>query len=191
MSLATALNISLTFSQRRLFHEIGFQVEPGDRIGLIGPNGSGKTTLLRLLTGEISPDSGEIRVADGIRLCYLPQDVHETLEGTLLQSIIDSIPGRVMLRREAIEIEQALRTHPERKAQESLALRLAEIHQQMADLDKGFPTYEAEKILVGLGFRPTEFKRPITSLSGGWKMRAALGSLLYQNPDLLLLDEPT
>ena len=115
MSLAIAQNISLTFYQRRLFHEIGFQVEPGDRIGLIGPNGSGKTTLLRLLTGEISPDSGVIRVADGIRLCYLPQDVHETLEGTLLQSIIDSIPGRTILRREAIEIEQTLRTHPDRK----------------------------------------------------------------------------
>ncbi len=191
MSLATALNISLTFYQRRLFHEIGFQVEPGDRIGLIGPNGSGKTTLLRLLTGEISPDSGVIRVADGIRLCYLPQDVHETLEGTLLQSIIDSIPGRVILRREAIEIEQTLKAHPDRKGQERLALRLAEIHQQMADLDKRFPSYEAEKILVGLGFKTAEFKRPVASLSGGWKMRAALGSLLYQNPDLLLLDEPT
>ena len=191
MSLATALNISVTFYQKRLFHGIGFQVEPGERIGLIGPNGSGKTTLLRLLTGEISADSGEIRVADGIRLCYLPQDIHETLEGTLLQSIIDSIPGRVILRREAIEIEQALGTRPDRKAQESLALRLAEIHQQTADLDKGFPTSEAEKILVGLGFKPAEFKRPIASLSGGWKLRAALGSLLYQNPDLLLLDEPT
>jgi ATP-binding cassette subfamily F protein 3 len=191
MSLVTALNISLTFYQRRLFHEIGFQVEPGDRIGLIGPNGSGKTTLLRLLTGEIFPDSGEIRMADPIRLCYLPQDVHEALEGTLLQSVIDSIPGRVFLRKEAIETDQALGTHPDREAQERLALRLADIHQQMADLDRGFPTYEAEKILVGLGFRPDEFKEPIASLSGGWKMRAALGSLLYQNPDLLLLDEPT
>jgi ATP-binding cassette subfamily F protein 3 len=191
MSLVTALNISLTFYLRRLFHEVGFQVEPGDRIGLIGPNGSGKTTLLRLLMGEISPDSGEIRVAHGIRMCYLPQDIHETLEGTLLQSVIDSIPGRVILRREAIEIEQALGTHPGRKEQEKLALKLAEVQQQMDDLDNGFPIYEAEKILIGLGFRSAEFKRPVASLSGGWKMRAALGSLLYQNPDLLLLDEPT
>ncbi len=191
MSLATALNISLTFSRKRLFHEIGFQVEPGDRIGLIGPNGSGKTTLLRLLTGEISPDSGEIRVADGIRLGYLPQDVHETLQGTLIQSTIDAIPGRVNLRRDAARIEQALQSNPDRKEQEKLALRLAEIHQLMADLDKTFPPHEAEKILVGLGFKPVEFGHPIASLSGGWKMRAALGSLLYQNPDLLLLDEPT
>ena len=191
MSLVTVLNISLTLSQKRLFHEIGFQVEPGDRIGLVGPNGSGKTTLLRLLMGEISPDAGEIRIAEGIRLGYLPQDVHETLEGKLLQSVIDAIPGRVSLGREATKIEQVLRTHPDREEQEKLALRLAEIHQQMADLDKGFPTYEAEKILVGLGFKSVEFNRPLASFSGGWKMRAALGSLLYQNPDFLLLDEPT
>jgi ATP-binding cassette subfamily F protein 3 len=191
MSLAAALKISLTFSQKRLFHEIGFQVEPSDRIGLVGPNGSGKTTLLRLLTGEISPDDGEIRVAEGIRLGYLPQDVHETLQGTLLQSIIDSVPGRVSLRMEATKIEQALSANHAKKEQEKLALRLAEIHQRMADLDKGFPAYGAEKILVGLGFKPIEFNQPIASFSGGWKMRAALGSLLYQNPDLLLLDEPT
>jgi ATP-binding cassette subfamily F protein 3 len=191
MSLVTALNISLTFTRKRLFHEMGFQVEPGDRIGLVGPNGTGKTTLLRLLTGEISPDSGEIRMAEGTRVGYLPQDAHETVEGTLLQSIIDSIPGRVSLRNEVAETELALKHNSEGKEQEKLALRLAEIHQRMADLDKGFPTYGAQKILLGLGFKPVDFKKPITSLSGGWKMRAALGSLLYQNPDLLLLDEPT
>ncbi len=191
MSLVTALNISLTFSRKRLFHEIGFQVEEGDRVGLIGPNGTGKTTLLRLLTGEISPDGGEIRVAEGIRLGYLPQDAHETLKGTLLKSIIDSIPGRLSLRNEVAKIEKALKSNPDRREQEKLALRLAETHQQTADLDKGFPAYGAEKILVGLGFKPVDFNEPIASLSGGWKMRAALGSLLYQNPDLLLLDEPT
>ncbi len=191
MSLVTAINISLTFSRKSLFQEIGFQVEPGDRIGLVGPNGSGKTTLLRLIHGEISPDAGEIRVADNIRLGYLPQDAHEILEGTLLQSLIDAVPGRVDLRSDGSRIEKVLRSSPDRKEQESLALRLAEIHHQMVDLDKAFPAYEAEKILLGLGFKSVEFEQPIASLSGGWKTRAALGSLLYQNPDLLLLDEPT
>jgi ATP-binding cassette subfamily F protein 3 len=141
--------------------------------------------------GEISPDGGEIRVAEGIRLGYLPQDAHETLKGTLLKSTIDSIPGRSSLRDEIAKIEKALKSNPDREEQEKLALRLAEAHQQMADLDQAFPAYGAEKILVGLGFKPLDFNEPIVSLSGGWKMRAALGSLLYQNPDLLLLDEPT
>jgi len=70
MSLVTVFKVSLTFIERRVFHEIGFQVEPGNRIGLVGPNGSGKTTLLRLIMGEISPDSGDVRVAKGIRIRY-------------------------------------------------------------------------------------------------------------------------
>jgi len=191
MSLVTALNLSLTFSQRSLFHEIGFQVEPGDRIGLVGPNGSGKTTLLRLLNGEISPDYGDVRMAEGMRIGYLPQDVHESLSGGLLPSIMDSIPGRVNLRMEIKKIEHSLKNNAQVEEQEKLALKLAEMHQQMTDLEKAFPTHGAEKILVGLGFKSDDFHKPITSLSGGWKMRAALGSLLYQNPDLLLLDEPT
>ncbi len=191
MSLVTALNLSLTFSQRSLFHEIGFQVEPGDRIGLVGPNGSGKTTLLRLLNGEISPDYGDVRMAEGMRIGYLPQDVHESLSGGLLPSIMDSIPGRVNLRMEIKKIEHSLKNNAQVEEQEKLALKLAEMHQRMTDLEKAFPTHGAEKILVGLGFKSDDFHKPITSLSGGWKMRAALGSLLYQNPDLLLLDEPT
>jgi ATP-binding cassette subfamily F protein 3 len=191
MSLVTVLNLSLTLSGKKLFHEIGLQVEPGDHIGLVGPNGSGKTTLLRLFTGEISPDSGEIRMATGTRIGYLPQDVHERLSGTLLQSILDSIPGRVGLSNEIIKIEQSLKDNSQGKEQEKLAARLAEKHQEMADLDGRFPSHRAEKILVGLGFQLDDFTKPLVSLSGGWKMRAVLGSLLYQNPDLLLLDEPT
>jgi ATP-binding cassette subfamily F protein 3 len=192
MSLVAAINVSLTFSRRTLFQDIGFQVEPGNRIGLVGPNGSGKTTLLRLMAGEISPHAGEIRVTEGTRIGYLRQDIHETLSGTTLQSVLDSIPGRVQLRKEIRRIEQALKETAQGNAkQEKLAVRLAEVHEQMADLNRHYPSHGAEKILAGLGFKPDEFETPVSSLSGGWKMRAVLASLLYQNPDLLLLDEPT
>ncbi len=191
MSIINALNLSLTFSGKEIFSKIGFQVESGDRIGLVGPNGSGKTSLLRLITDEITPDSGEIRTAGGTRLGYLQQDIYEKLTGSLLQSILDSVPGRSRLSTEITEIELSLKGDLGVREQEKLAARLAEIHQEINDLDRQFPSHRAEKILEGLGFRGDDFHMPVSSLSGGWKMRAALGSILYQSPDLILLDEPT
>ncbi|HDZ23709.1 MAG TPA: ABC transporter ATP-binding protein, partial [Desulfobacteraceae bacterium] len=191
MSLVTVFKVSLTFIERRVFHEIGFQVEPGNRIGLVGPNGSGKTTLLRLIMGEISPDSGEVRVAKGIRVRYLPQDVQESLSGRLLQSVLDSVPGIVQLKNELINVEKSLRVADHEEKQLRLSKRLAEIHQQLNHSESEFPNHDAEKILLGLGFDTSDFERPVSALSGGFRMRAALASRLFQKPDLLLLDEPT
>ncbi len=191
MSLVTISNLSFVITGRELFHLVNIQVEPGDRIGLVGPNGAGKTTLLRLLNGEASPDSGDISIAKGIRVGYLPQDIYETLSGSLLQFLLDSIPSRQELRREMQEVELALRNHLLPENQSRKAARLAEIHQQMNDLDSHHPQHVAEKILIGLGFQRDDFNKPLSSFSGGWKMRAALASLLYQDPDMLLLDEPT
>ena len=191
MSLITVLQVSLTFFENQIFRNVGLQVEPGDRIGLVGPNGSGKTTLLRLLTGEISPDSGEVRIARETRIGYLPQDIQEGLSGPLLHSVIDSIPGRVRLKKRLTKAEQSLKGANRKQEQARLAEKMAEIHHKIDSLEQQFPRYEAEKILSGLGFKKEELDRPVSSLSGGWKMRAALASLLYQKPDLLLLDEPT
>jgi len=191
MGLVSVIKVSLHFPNRQIFHEIKFQVEAGDRIGLIGPNGSGKTTLLKLLRGEILPSSGEARIAKEARLGYLPQDVQETPTGPLLPSVLDSIPGRVRLRKARAQVEERLKGAPEKDDQEKLAHELAEIHQEMNRLDAEFPPHQAEKILHGLGFPAKEFFTPISLLSGGWKMRAMLASLLHQQPDLLLLDEPT
>jgi len=191
MSLAIISNLSITFSGKNLFHEIGLQVESGDRIGLVGPNGSGKTTLLRLIGGEIFPDTGEIKKKKGIRIGYLPQDVHAVLPGKILQSILDSIPGRVRLRDAIMQIEESLKNIQNKGSQLKLAGKLAELHQEISYLDRHYPSHEAEKILAGLGFRSEDFDSPASSLSEGWKMRTVLGSLLYQRPELLLLDEPT
>ena len=191
MSLVNIANLSFTITGRELFHQINIQVDPGDRIGLVGPNGAGKTTLLRLLNGEVSPDSGEISIAKGIRIGYLPQDIYETLSGPLLQFLLDSIPSRKDLQREMEEVEHTLKDQLLQEDQSRKAARLAEIHQQLSDLDSLYPQHVAEKILVGLGFQRDDSSKPLSSFSGGWKMRAALASLLYQDPDMLLLDEPT
>ncbi|MBN2032366.1 MAG: ABC-F family ATP-binding cassette domain-containing protein [Deltaproteobacteria bacterium] len=191
MSIVTVLNLSVVFVGRELFKNINFSIEEGQRIGLVGPNGSGKTTIMRLMIGEMQPDSGEIRIAKGTRLGYLPQDIYETLSGNLLSFLIDSVPSRLRIRHEIERIEKEMRDFRTPDAQARLAARLAELHQEMIDLDVRHPVHEAEKILLGLGFGPEDFKKPVSTFSGGWKMRAALAGLLYQKPDLLLLDEPT
>jgi ATP-binding cassette subfamily F protein 3 len=191
MSLVTIMKVSLNFFERQIFNQIGLQVNPGDRIGLVGRNGSGKTTLLRIIKGEIAPESGEVRIAKKSRIGYLPQDVHEAVSGSLLQSLLESIPGRADLENRLKEVAHALKTDPDKHNQAKLGEKIATIHQEINRLDLEFPLHEAEKILLGLGFETEDFSRPVTSLSGGWKMRAALATLLYQKPDLLLLDEPT
>ncbi|MBW1789976.1 MAG: ABC-F family ATP-binding cassette domain-containing protein [Deltaproteobacteria bacterium] len=191
MTLCAAIKLSVHFVERQLFEDVGFQVEPGDRIGLVGPNGSGKTTLLRLLNGEVQPDSGEIRVQKGIRIGYLPQDVHESVEGLLLDSVIAAIPGRSDRERDLAGAEKALKAAGGTAEQARLGERIAEIHHELDRLDWTFPRHEAEKILLGLGFDAADLQRSVSTLSGGWKMRAALATLLYRQPDLLLLDEPT
>ncbi len=191
MSLVNVIDLSQRYTNRVLFDRIGMQVETGDRIGLVGPNGSGKTTLLRLLSGEKSPQSGTIRFAEGMQVGYLPQDVQESLDGALLPSLLAALPGREGLEKEARRIEAALADTPHPEKQERLAARLAEVHTELGDLESRHPTHDAEKILTGLGFGVDDFHRPVSSLSGGWKMRAALGALLYRKPDLMLLDEPT
>ena len=191
MSLISGLGLSLTFMGKELFHDLSFQIDAGERLGLVGPNGSGKTSLLRLLIGEISPDKGEIRVTKGTRIGYLPQDIYENLSGHLLPWVLDSVPSRQQLRQEIRTLEQTLKGAADEDAKTSLAVRLAELHERLTDLDTHYPSHKAEKILAGLGFNPQDLNTELSTLSGGWKMRAALACLLYQEPDLLLLDEPT
>ena len=191
MSLVSISNLSLAFLGKIIFNKIGLQVEAGNKIGLVGPNGSGKTTLLKLITGEVYPDKGEIKRGKDVRIGHLSQDVRSALSGNILQAVLDSIPKRKNFIREIARIDSSLKNIQGKDNQLKLAGRLAELHQEMGNLDAQFPIHDAKRILSGLGFDDADFNRPISTLSEGWKMRAHLGSLLYQSPDLLLMDEPT
>jgi len=191
MGLVTLTKISVIFLERWLFKDIGLQINPGERIGLVGPNGSGKTSLLRIITGEMRADSGEVKIAKGCRIGYLPQDIKETESGPLLRSVLYAVREREILEGKLKAAEAALEQATSQDMQKTIGEDISQIHHERGILEETFPSHLAEKIIVGLGFGPPDFDRPLSSLSGGWKMRAALAKLLYQKPDLLLLDEPT
>ncbi len=191
MSLLALDDITLHLGQRTLFEQLTLAVERGDRLGLVGPNGSGKSTLLRVVVNQIAPDSGRIVFSKGARLGYLPQELSELGEGTLLEQVIAAAPGRIDVEARLTEIEEALMVSTEESEQLDLAEELADLHRRLVDLDLDYAPHKAQTILAGLGFKTTDFDRPVSEFSGGWRMRAALAGLLFQKPDVLLLDEPT
>ncbi|MFH1809555.1 MAG: ABC-F family ATP-binding cassette domain-containing protein [Pseudomonadota bacterium] len=191
MSLIAVENLSLSFAGRTLFDHVGFAVSAQDRVGLVGRNGMGKTSLLRCVVGELAPDDGQIRVARGARIGYLQQEISAPRELPLLSSVLQSVPGLGLVEQEIAVVEEELERTEDEASQQELALRLSELLHRRENYQTCYAPHEAERILAGLGFAPARFEQSLATLSGGWRMRAALASLLFQQPDVLLLDEPT
>ena len=175
MSLLVISGAVIRIGGRTLLDGADLSIDPGRRVGLVGCNGAGKTTLLRAIAGELAIDGGDIRLASRARLATVRQEAPEGPE-SLLDTVLQGDPERLALLAEAATADPH---------------RLAEVHDRLVAIAADSAPARAATILAGLGFDEAAQGRPVAEFSGGWRMRVALATALFANPDLLLLDEPS
>lgn len=183
--------ISKGYGKRSLYKNGSFQINPGDKIGLVGPNGAGKTTIFRIITGEESVDEGRISKPERTVVGYFSQNIEE-MKGRSALEEVKSASGKVTQIGERLKILEAKLVEP--LEDDEMARVLEEYGDLQGDFERlgGYDLESrAAEILTGLGIGPDDYNRPTESFSGGWKMRIALAKILALQPDLLLMDEPT
>ena len=186
MPVLTALNLSKDFRNKPLFSDVTFGIDWTDRVGLIGVNGSGKTTLMRILAGELASDSGEIVIADGAQIGYLPQQ--PVFEAHL--SVLDALFSKSSATMQLIhDYEAACAALEHDHSNDKLLTRMSELSQALDAAGAWELESNAKSILAQLGITDTE--QEVGTLSGGQRKRVALAHALITRPDLLILDEPT
>ena len=186
-----ASNISKAYSTRTLFSGLTLNMVAGDRIALIGPNGSGKTTLMDILAGDTVPETGSITKQRNVTMGYLKQEAASFAGKPLLQEVLDARSEVNALTDQITATQEALSAESDPVKQGELLQRLGQLDMELEASGGGDRDYEAKAILSGLGFKQSDFLRPMDEFSGGWVMRAGLARMLFRKPDLLLLDEPT
>ena len=191
MSLIRFENITKKYENIQVLREVYFQLSRGDRVGLIGKNGSGKTTALKLILGQEEPDEGAIRIEPNIRIGYFSQFSELSGDKSVLDVLEELFEDIHDLEAKLREVEEALAKHHPEKELNRLLTRQASLLEEM-DTCEGW-TYQnrIDTVLTRLGFSESHQHRPIEYLSGGWKNRAALAKILLEEPDVLLMDEPT
>ena len=190
--MITINQVSHNFGKKMLFDGINCVINAHDRIALVGANGSGKTTLLRMLMGEAEPDKGSIDKPAYASVGYLPQD-GISVSGKTLYAEAESAFGDILQLQSKIEKadEDLLEMDTESEEYYELIDTIGEWEQQLENYEPAKMQSRIERILLGMGFKESDFGRDTGEFSGGWQMRIALAKLLLQRPNLLLLDEPT
>jgi ATP-binding cassette subfamily F protein 3 len=185
--------LSLFFGGTPLFEDLSFRLGSGDRVGLIGKNGAGKSTLLKIIAGDLAIDSGQVATEKALQIGFLRQDIDFEVGRTVRQEARSAFPKLLNLEKNIAQINQQLttRTDYESEAYNELLHKVSEYSEQFQQLGGYTFEGEAEKILLGLGFKTEDLDQHTSNFSGGWRMRIELAKLLLQDNDLLLLDEPT
>ncbi len=186
-------NLSVEFSARPLFSDVSFVINPKDRIALVGKNGAGKSTMLKIIAGLQQPTSGVVARQKGVTIGYLPQVMVLSDEHTVMQEAETAFAHIGELRDRIDRMNEELASRTDYESDEYMELVERFTHENERFMMMGGANYHAEleRTLVGLGFQRSDFDRPTSEFSGGWRMRIELAKLLMKKPDVLLLDEPT
>lgn len=186
-------NLTVEFSARPLFTDVSFVINKTDKIALTGKNGAGKSTLLKIIAGLQSPGSGTVSIPEGLTVGYLPQQMKLADDTTIINEVQKAFDIRLDRQAELEKVTEDLarRDDYESDAYKRLIDRLEFLNERIQMESTGSMEAEIERTLLGLGFTRSDFTRPTSEFSGGWRMRIELAKILLRRPDILLLDEPT
>lgn len=184
-------NVTKSYGNKVLYKNGSFQINANEKVGLVGPNGAGKTTLFRLITGEATPEEGQVSRSDKLTVGYFSQDIEDMRGKSALHEVMHS-HERVPYIQDRLKVLETKLSEP---LDEDVMIKTLEEYGSLQEEFERLGGYDLEsraaEILTGLGIGPEDYNRPTESFSGGWKMRIALAKILLLNPDLLLMDEPT
>ena len=184
-------NISKQIGHQILFIEASAALLKGEKVGLVGPNGAGKTTLFRMITGQELPDEGQVAVDRGVTIGYFSQDVGEMSGRSAVSEVMDGAGPVSAVATELKELEAAMADPDRADAMDDIIARYGEVQGRFEELDGYALEGRAREVLAGLSFSQEMMEGDVGALSGGWKMRVALGRILLMRPDAMLLDEPS
>ncbi|MGN1219577.1 MAG: ribosomal protection-like ABC-F family protein [Candidatus Cryptobacteroides sp.] len=186
-------NLTVAYGGFTLLNDINFHISETDKIGLVGKNGAGKSTILKLICGLQTPTSGKVAVPSGVKIGYLPQIMEHHRGKSVIDETMTAFAEmfRMEAEMESITAQLAERQDYESKEYHDLIVKLNDVNDALAITRSENPRVQAEKTLIGLGFKYDELDRPTETFSQGWNMRIELAKILLSKPDVLLLDEPT
>ncbi len=184
-------NISKQNGKRLVFIEASAALQKGEKIGLVGPNGAGKTTLFRMITGQEEPDEGQILVDRGVSIGFFSQDVGEMAGHSAVAEVMEGAGAVSEVAAELAGLEAAMADPDQAEQLDAIIERFGEVQSRFEELGGYALDGRAREVLDGLGFSQEMMEGDVSTLSGGWKMRVALGRILLMRPDVMLLDEPS
>ncbi|MDR0940895.1 MAG: ATP-binding cassette domain-containing protein, partial [Bacteroidales bacterium] len=186
-------NLAVEFGGTTLFSNINFVINEKDRIALMGKNGAGKSTLLKILAGVQQPSAGRVVVPKDKTVAYLPQHLMTENTRTVFEEASQAFATIFAMQQQIDELNNQLATRTDYESDEYMKIieDVSALSERFYSIEEINYDAEVEKILMGLGFVRSDFTRPTSDFSGGWRMRIELAKILLQKPDLILLDEPT